>query len=213
MILFYSTYCPHCTMLLDTIKRSNKADLFKLVCIEMLRSRGQQVPVTNVPTLVTLPDKHMYTGKAVFDYLLLPGSGKLLTAMNNAASTSQGQSGAGSGPSPNSSVGTNQLGDDPIAFSMTGASFADTYTDVNHVGSTIESNAGETNYVTPWTTLTAQDVEPLSASQFTPEETRNKKESIDLDAFKMKRDMDLQAGNALPPPVVGHNLPTFSRNM
>ena len=191
-------------MLIDTIKRNNKTDEIKLVCIEVLRSKGQAVPVSSVPTLITLPDKRTYTGKAVFDYLLLPGRGKLLTPINNAASP-----GPGPGPSP-SPMPSQPV--DPMAFSMTGGSFADSYTDINHVGSTADC-VDDTNYVSSWTTITAQDKVPLSVSQFTPEETRNKKPAIDMEAFKMKRDMDLQAVDSLPTPAMGHSLPTFSRNI
>lgn len=191
-------------MLIDTIQRSSKPDQIKLVCIEVLRSRGQPVPVASVPTLITLPEKHIYIGKAVFDYLLLPGRGKLLTSISNTSPTTQAQ------PEPDQS-----LPEDPIAFSMAGGSFADTYTDINHVGSTVDAGdeGTDTNYVSSWTTITSQEKAPLSISQFTPEETRNKKSGIDMEAFKMKRDMDLQAGDTLPPPAIGHSMPTFSRNI
>lgn len=206
MILFYSTYCPHCSMLIDTIQRNNKTDQVKLVCIEVLRARGQQIPVTSVPTLITLPEKRVYTGKAVFDYLLLPGRGKLLTAIstpNQAQAQAQTQAQTSQQQAPN----------DPMAFSMTGGSFADSYTDINHVGSTLDNGGGDTNYVSSWTTITEQEKTELSISNFTPEETRNKKANIDMDAYKMKRDMDLQSGDSLPPPTMGHSVPTSSRGI
>lgn len=181
MILFYSTYCPYCSMLLDTVKRSDHKGMVKLVCIEVLRSKGERVPIESVPTLITLPDRRVLTGKAVFDYLLLPGKGKLLTPINKAAESGAHATVGGPGPSS----------DDPMAFSMGSLGFGESFTDINHEGSTA-SDCGSDDRSFQWTPISNQEQTPLAISNFTPEETRSKKPSVDLETFKMKRDMDLQ---------------------
>lgn len=190
MILFYSTYCPHCRMLLDTIERSDKTGMVKLVCVEVLRAKGERVPaqVQSVPALLTLPERRLLTGKAVFDYLLLPGTGKLLIPINQAADDAA----KGNGNAVNSSVPNEapSIGADPTAFSVGG--FSDSFTDINHEGSSSIVDTASPDRTYQWTLIADQEQIPMSIANTSPEETRMKKQTIDLDAYKMQRDMDLQ---------------------
>lgn len=79
MILFYSEYCQHCKVLLETIKRHDKSGMIKLVSIDLLRSLQKPIDpkIHSVPAL--LINKEYLFGKAVFDHLLLPNRGVLFS--------------------------------------------------------------------------------------------------------------------------------------
>lgn len=79
MILFYSDYCQHCKILLETIKKHDKNNLIKLVSVDVLRSLKKPIDpkIHSVPALLFLNTKEYLFGKAVFDHLLLPNRGVL----------------------------------------------------------------------------------------------------------------------------------------
>ena len=199
MILFYSTYCSHCRMLLETIQRHDTTNQIKLVCLEVLRAKGQPIPVKTVPTLITLPERRCLEGKAVFDYLLLPGTGKLLISVQTPKAPAQGGQ-VPPTPQPEEAAG-------PLAFSLTSlnGSFGDQFTDINHTESTTNAHLNDRGY--QWTLIDGGA--PISVGNFAPEETRNKKQTIDLDKFKMQRDMDLHSESDLKTNVVLP--PSFTR--
>lgn len=82
MILFYSEYCQHCNILLETIKRHDKNKMVKTVSVDLLRSLKKPIDpkIHSVPALLLLNTKEYLFGKAVFDYLLLPNRGILFSA-------------------------------------------------------------------------------------------------------------------------------------
>ena len=84
MILFYSEYCNHCKVLLETIQRHDKNNIIKTVSIDLLRSL--QLPIDNriqsVPALYFIKSKEILFGKSVFDHLLLPNRGVLFSDNN-----------------------------------------------------------------------------------------------------------------------------------
>ena len=186
MILFYSEYCPHCRMLLDTIKRHDSHGIVKLACIEVLKSKGQTIPkqIHSVPALLLMPSKEMLYGKTVFDYLLLPGSGKLLVSVSNAKNTPVSQSHPQKLESGNEDTG-------PLAYTMSSSSglsdaFAMIEDDVHPM-----SGLADRSYT--WTSL--NDSQPDNTTVFSnapmQEETRSKKQLPDLDALRAQRDMEL----------------------
>lgn len=134
MILFYSTSCQHCSVLLDTIKRHDTKKTIKLVCIDTKISIVKS-KITNVPALMFLPTKEVIYGKAVFDYLLLPNRGYLFS--NNSTRDK--------GNSDSSSLGApvplnNQVSvDEPHAFSL-GSVLSDSYSDIDDKNTTIFVN-------------------------------------------------------------------------
>lgn len=73
MILFYSEFCQHCNVLLDTIKRFDKSNVIRLVSIDTLRSLKKPIDpkIHSVPALYLLDNKKYLFGKEVFDYLIL----------------------------------------------------------------------------------------------------------------------------------------------
>lgn len=81
MILFYSEFCQHCKILLETIKRHDKNNMIKMVSIDVLRSAKKPIDpkIHSVPALLIIDTKEYLFGKAVFDYLLLPNRGVLFS--------------------------------------------------------------------------------------------------------------------------------------
>jgi len=85
MILFYSEYCEHCTILLETVKRHDKNKKIKLLSIDYLRNINKNIDsrIHSVPALMFMPSKELIFGKAVFDHLLLPNRGVLFADQHN----------------------------------------------------------------------------------------------------------------------------------
>lgn len=81
MFLFYSDGCNHCTMLLETLKTLDKQHRIKLINIDYLKSNNIifDSRITHVPAMLLKEYNKIIFGKEVFDYLLLPGKGVLLT--------------------------------------------------------------------------------------------------------------------------------------
>ena len=79
MILFYSEYCDHSTMLIKTIEKHEKNKRIKLVSIDYMRSNELVLDekIHSVPALMLLPSRELMFGKIAFDYLLLPTRGIL----------------------------------------------------------------------------------------------------------------------------------------
>lgn len=175
-------------MLLDTIKRHDQNQMIKLVCIEALRSNGKPVPqqIHTVPALMLLPSKEVMYGKKAFDYLLLPGSGKLLTAKPAVVkSVTPGDATPG----------------EPLAFAL-GMETSSTFSLVDGGDPT----GSDRNYV--WTHIGDMQEQPSAMVQNVAmlEETRGKKELPDLDMLRQQRELDLHGENhlkesALPPPT------------
>lgn len=183
MILFYSDYCPHCRMLIETIKSYDKENkIIKLVSIDVLRSKGQNVPIQikSVPSLITMPEKQILFGKEVFDYLLLPGSGKLLniqTIVNKNKELSQNEN--------------NSSSDDLISFSF-GAKggYSDGYSLIEDGN---DNGFKENNYL--WASISDDDSAQISINNMTlpiQEETRKQKDLLDIDKLRIQREMDLK---------------------
>lgn len=78
MILFYSTLCSSSKLLVDNIKRYNAEKYFKLVDVaQYIKMIPPQIH--SVPALMFKETRKLLFGKEVFDYLLLPSKGFLLT--------------------------------------------------------------------------------------------------------------------------------------
>lgn len=186
MILFYSDYCSHCRMLIETIKTYDKEQkIIKPVSIDVLRNKGKQIPsnIKSVPSLLVLPEKTIKTGKEVFDYLLLPGSGILLNnfKQNNI-------------PINNNTNNTNlNNGNDLISFSFGSGSngFSDNYSlidnDENDIGFKENSYA--------WANINdnIQDIQNNTINMLPiQEETRKQRDLLDIDQLRIQREMDLK---------------------
>jgi len=190
MILFYSDYCNHSKMLLDTIQRL-QVKCITLVSVDGLRVNGKKVPpqIHSVPAFMIMPSKQLLFGKQVFDYLLLPGKGILV-----------------SGVAKQQQIGkeTPQESGEPSAFTMNISNLSgDSYSYIEDGG--VNSHR---NYA--WASINDDSTTSLSSSQPSKEtttlqsNTRIKKEVLDFEEFKAKRAEDLNVivnTNVSSPPV------------
>jgi hypothetical protein len=170
-------------MLLETIKRHDGTKLIKTISIDMLRATGKKVTqVHSVPALMILPEKHIIFGKDVFDYLLLPGTGKLLKELESPKTTSE---------KPTS---------EPSAFTMA-SGFSDNFAMLEE-DSSLENGLQDRTY--NWATLEKFDDAGVTINSLSdPQETRAKREEIDLSTLRAQRELDLRENdlntNQLPP--------------
>lgn len=133
MILFYSAYCNHCSMLLEHIKRYDKNKSIKIVSIDELRTKNIKIDskIHSVPALVLMPSKEILFGKAVFDHLLLPGRGVLCGGQNTRVETKK----ENSIDVPDSNINNPTLDinndNEPAAFSLSGFTLSDTFSNID----------------------------------------------------------------------------------
>lgn len=180
--MFYSEYCPHCRMLLDTVKRHDANGMVKLACIESLRAKGQSLPpqIHSVPALFLMPSRQIIYGKNVFDYLLLPGSGKLLVSVGTSSKTT----------GTNNTTSPAPLSNEPSAYSISSSGLSDAFAMLEDSQHPMDG-LNDRSYL--WASVqnntNTASVFPDSPYQ---EETRSKKSLPDLDALRAQRDMELK---------------------
>lgn len=218
MILFYSDYCKHCRMLLDTIKTYDKQNTVKLVCIEGLKNPLPQIH--SVPAMV-IENKKLIFGKEVFDYLLLPRSGKLMGGNGGmpgdpppmqiqnrpmlsgpplTGGFNQGQTQLpGQTPGPKSEPG------EPMAFSIGGGGLSEAFSSISDTPDDVNGMHDDRAYM--WTQLDATQQEMPTIQYDQNADARTKKELPDLAAFAAQRELDLGRSEVntttLPPAISG----------
>lgn len=173
-------------MLIETVKRHDSQRIVKLASIDDIRARGKAVPsqIHSVPALLVLPEKRMLFGKQVFDYLLLPNQGILMTSKNSEKVATNEMGGGANGPGGGPSAAS-----DPIAFSMnTSSNFSDAFSTITEDPKFAEPSLTDRTY--NWTFIEDDNGSAIKPSDLQQEETRSKK-TIDLDAYKMQRDLEL----------------------
>jgi hypothetical protein len=179
-------------MLLETIKRHDSQGVVKLVCLESLSAAGKPIPpqIHSVPALMLMPNKEMLFGKHVFDYLLLPGRGKLLV---------------GGGPTQKPVVAEAAVGGDPAPFAF-GEGASDAFTTINDMGAGAADGQGHGfgDRTYSWSTINdnvAASQEAAPSNMALQEETRARKEDINIDAVRMQRELDLNSifGDSVAP--------------
>jgi hypothetical protein len=131
-------------MLLEHIKRYDKDKKIKLVSIDDLRNKNINIEtkIHSVPAFMILPSKELLFGKAVLDYLLLPGRGILCSTQNTRLDKTQ----TGNSSDGISITGGNDVlplvntsnDDEPLAFTLNSSSFSDNF-------SIIEDETKESN--------------------------------------------------------------------
>lgn len=82
MLLFYSDHCNHCCMLKETLKTHDPDKRVKMVSVDYIRQQNMVLDnrINQVPAMFFKDTNKIIFGKEVFDYLLLPGHGVLLTS-------------------------------------------------------------------------------------------------------------------------------------
>lgn len=127
MILFYSEFCKHCKVLLETIERHDKNKMIKLVSIDLLRTLKKPIDpkIHSVPALLILNSKEYLFGKAVFDHLLLPNRGVLFSGQ-----ITRDNKTLGSGEKTLESLKTDKEPSEPTAFTL-GAISAEQFSSID----------------------------------------------------------------------------------
>ena len=196
LLLFYSVNCGHCRMLLDSVDRHDKNKIVKLACIETLISEKRMPQqIHSVPAMMIIADKSFLYGKQVFDYLLLPNTGKLVKqdiVENNALKNMNNSSIA-----PNKLDNSNEL-DEPCGFSINLNGMSDRFSliDDNSLDDT-----GNNDRQYNWTSLTATETQPMSESSFLTVnvDVKTKKELPSLSDLQERRALDINKPDAVNP--------------
>jgi hypothetical protein len=180
-------------MLLEQIQRYDKKQLFKLVNVEKVLSKGLKLPseVHCVPTLmISSPERRYFFGKQLFDYLLLPNKG-ILFQMNK--------------PKPSTSDIANispSITNEPLAFTFGAGISGDSF---SFIDENTEKNINDNHKRYVWSSiqdngniLTADIISNLKM-----EEGRSKHNLPDVSQLRAERDLDIQNHlntTTLPPP-------------
>jgi len=194
MILFYSDYCPHCRTILEEMKRRNAENRVKMASIDKMKAMRYPIPpmITSVPALYLPDTKQVLFGKNVFDHFFLPGRGILLKGGGGPAVT-------GGGKNIPSVVSDALQNGEPTPFTLGGG--------LSEGFGLIESESVDPNPFSDygWGVIqeeSAQEIKP--ELKMASEETRTKKEGLDLDSFKANRDAELsKLFNAPNPALMG----------
>ena len=142
MILFFSSYCNHCNMLLEHIKRYDKDRSIKMVSVDELRSKNIKIDskIHSVPALMLMPSKELLFGKAVFDHLLLPPRGVLCGGQSTRNDKNTKKESAIDAPDSSINQPTMDIttsNGEPAAFSLTGFTLSDTFSNIDDSVETI----------------------------------------------------------------------------
>ena len=140
MILFYSDYCNHCSMLLEHIKRYDKDKQIKLVSVDVLRAKQIKLDskIHAVPALMLIPSKEVLFGKAVFDHLLLPPRGVLCSGQSTRNDKNTKKENANEAPDSSITKPSADIsnGSEPAAFSLSSV-LSDNFSNINDSVDTI----------------------------------------------------------------------------
>jgi hypothetical protein len=160
MILFYSPACRHCAMLLDSVQRFDSQGRIKRVDVNALRRSHPNLfaQIQMVPAFM-LPTKQLLFGKAVFDYLLMPSRGILVSSAGGAATNANKINDAGA----TSGSGANSAGFAPsqvihqeegiMAFNSAKGSFGDAFASIEENHSTPQNPNTNPHSHYNWTSI------------------------------------------------------------
>lgn len=189
LLLFYSLNCGHCRMLLDSIKRYDTTNIVKNICIETLMSENKlPEQIQSVPAMLVLSENKFLFGKQVFDYLLLPGAGKLVLEQKNTnnmtnANNVNNVNNANSVKNMNNNTSQNE----PMGFSISLNGMSDGFSPIEDD----ETNIGNTDRVYNWTPLNNDDPVQELAFIDASKDVRTKKDLPSLSDLQEKRSLDL----------------------
>lgn len=159
MILFYSDYCKHSAMLIESVKKHDTKKTIKLVSIDIIRINNSEISnkIHSVPALMFLPSKEIIYGKAVFDYLLLPNRGYLFTNTVSTRDNKENKDKDGNvvsslnSPIPlNNTNNSKDVPSEPMAFVL-GSITSDKYSDITEDNFT--STNINTDKIYKWTII------------------------------------------------------------
>lgn len=188
MILFYSDFCGHCRTILEELNRRGASNEIKLASVDKMRAIGMGMPksLTGVPALM-ISQNEWLIGRQVFNFLFLPGRGffSQVTSTQNKGEEPQKQQNE-------IMVVSDAIQDgQPSPFTLGGAMSQDfgMLSESGLDGFNTFHNAGWTNINEEPTA--ASNPDSTSTNSLSSEDTRVKKESLNLDSFRATRDRDL----------------------
>jgi hypothetical protein len=138
-------------MLLETIQRADASGkIVKLISVEALRAAGKAIPppVHSVPAMMLMPSKRWLYGKAVFDHLLMPGRGALVSS-GGGAGFGDDIAGAGGGGGPGGVGGAREspaaaaggaLTGEPASFGFSGGGLSDAFAPIDNLQSAVATD-------------------------------------------------------------------------
>ena len=184
MILFYSEYCKHCNILLETIKKHDKNNIIKLVSIDVLRSLQKPIDpkIHSVPALLILKTKEYLFGKAVFDYLLLPNRGVLFSHQTTRDDKKLKDSKEINNTIPNN-INNSSL-DEPLAFTL-GSISSESFSNIDDTNEIINDK----NYKWDIITDTEQTMKPIENKS--NEDVSGKKKLPTMEEIMKQRASDI----------------------
>jgi len=183
-------------MLLDSVSRHDKNKMVKLACIETLISEKRMPEqIHSVPAMMIIADKSFLYGKQVFDYLLLPNTGKLIKQHNEESNAFKNIN----NPSiaPNKLQNSNEP-DEPLGFSINLNGMSDRFSLIDD-DSIDDSGNNDRQY--NWTSLTVSESPPPAESAFLSmnAEVRSKKELPSLSDLQERRALDISKPDNIDP--------------
>jgi hypothetical protein len=191
MILFYSDSCPHCKLLLETIKRYNGTKFIKLLSIDILKAANKNLPqIHSVPALLIYPEKHILFGKQVFDYLLLPKTGKLLINQEQNEINQDNSNNLNDNMNANQSAANNMSNEkEPASFSINSHGLSDSFAMIEDDTNINMNGLNDRSY--NWTSLDMNESIKPDINDFSIE-TRAKKSEINLSELRSQRALELE---------------------
>ena len=167
--------------------------MIKHICIEDLKQKGKSLgQVHSVPALLCLPERNYLFGKQVFDFLLLPGRGKLVVGKNPTKYVDE---------EVKNPVTTEV---EPSAFNMGCGGYADSYSMIDDDKA---NEGGEDFKLYNWTSIESFNDDSCINISSMNEESRPKKELPDINEYKARRDYELNQKDvntkSLPPSMSG----------
>jgi hypothetical protein len=204
---------------MDSIRRFDVDKMVKLVNIIDLQRTHPSVfqQIKMVPALMVLPSKEIIYGKTVFDYLLLPSRGKLVTPRNTLPPNAPGNGNFAQFNNPSSQKIPGILHEEEgvMAFNSAKGMYGDAFADINESMSTAENANGNPHGAYSWTAIDEMvqlgsiKNEPIQSTVYQPNiapkgnpqappfevgvETRNSRQEYDLDKVRVQREQDMQS--------------------
>jgi hypothetical protein len=192
-------------MLLEHIKRYDKEKSIKIVSVDELRSKNIKIDskVHSVPALLLMPSKELLFGKAVFDHLLLPPRGILCSGQSTRNDKNTKKENALEVPDSLINKPTLDITSDgePAAFSLTGFTLSDTFSNIDDTVETIVDKnynwdiiSDDKNIKTYQGSFTASDVStPESGKSIINNKTDKTNGLPSIEELMQQRDKEIMA--------------------
>jgi hypothetical protein len=198
LLLFYSVNCGHCRMLLDSVNRHDKNKMVKLACIESLISENRLPPqIHSVPAMMVILEKKFLYGKNVFDYLLLPGTGKLVQQGGGQENDAFRNVANNNAIAPNKPANTSEA-DEPLGFSISLNGMSDRF---SLIDDETADEFGNNDRQYNWASLSTTDTPPQTDPAYLTvnADVRTKKELPSLADLQELRALDMVKPDSMNP--------------